>query len=735
MSDYHDARSHSLLERLGECESCRQIWRRLAQPESIHEINLGSIEDALATQCHTHKPLVLAFIEYMRRDLPMLPGFESGDVGIPRGYKGGSVRMSESVHKGGRSWDLLLVKKDAVPQHPGTGRILNPKWVDLGMLQNWKKQCLSAHGARCENHLKIWRTMPSFLIDVRRKCLVPGLASGAFVALSYRYGRTSGTTIDAATLERLQEPYSLDAPDLKECLSPVIRHGIYLTAAISERYLWADALCIPQANKEVRTEELKMMGAIYANAVVTIIAADGDSQDGLPGLEGFSEPRYLNQRIIPFGSEKIIIRNTEIFSPSEHRDDYYSRAWTFQEYSMSQRRIFLKNHELHWECQCSSWHEELILDAEIDRPIKLRQNLIMTGFPDLGFLSDILSCYNVTEARYDEDALPAVSGLLSVLSRSFTGGFLYGIPEMFFERGLGWSPYRDEDELRRRTPSDRPIGSWLSPAELPSWSWIGWQGDFDLDGYREAIRIDDSIPYIDETIPVTEWYTSNCPSDPPEVRRRVRSTWFENRNRYKDLTQALPHGWSRHEGPVTNNMGEPHLYPDECGKYIFKHEAMPDLYGESIAWYYPFPVAEILDSTPPVTPEQTPYLFCKTWRARVWGRQARNGNIAQLYNTSGREVGYLHLHNKESLALFPVTNSVAGHGLLVEVVVVCKSRQYSKTWNAEISMYDHPIRREDMYTVLWVDWKDNIAYRLASGHVKTEDWEKLDTEIIDLVLG
>jgi hypothetical protein len=42
---------------------------------------------------------------------------------------------------------------------------------------------------------------------------------------------------------------------------------------------------------------------------------------------------------------------------------------------------------------------------------------------------------------------------------------------------------------------------------------------------------------------------------------------------------------------------------------------------------------------------------------------------------------------------------------------------------------------EDGHVVLWVEWKDGVAYRLASGKVKTEEWEKLDTESVDLILG
>lgn len=398
---------------------------------------------------------------------------KSTDIVIHCGSPGNKVTLNSenNLLNEGRYWELLLVNKVSVPHHPGTGRILNPKWADVGILKQWKEQCLSTHGAARENPSKVWPTRPAYLIDVANKCLVAGCVSEAFVALSYTYGRFSIPTIDAAALERLQEPHALDAPECDGYLSPIIRHAIELTSVIGERYLWADAFCIPHANEELRSHELRMMGSIYASAILTIIAQDGDSQDGLPGLQGISPPREINdQRIIPFGSENLILRYTRAAALSNMSaypaigPQYHARAWTFQEYRLSRRRVIFKNQELHWQCQCNTWHEEMILGANInnDSP-DLGQRVIMSGFPDLGSLGRIITDFNKTELRYDEDILPAFSGLLSVLSRSFTGGFLYGIPEMFFERGLGWCPYWDHTDIQRRIISGRPVENRRGP--------------------------------------------------------------------------------------------------------------------------------------------------------------------------------------------------------------------------------------------------------------------------------
>ncbi|KAH6879461.1 heterokaryon incompatibility protein-domain-containing protein [Thelonectria olida] len=717
-----------------DCKVCEDIWRRFADAESNHEINLGSFEDALSTQCPFHKPLVQSFIEYVRGPDNICEEPPSNDMGVTKGFKDHSVTIFESISKLGQFWNLLLVKKDTIPDHPGTGRVLDPDWADLDLLKKWKTECLSSHGAKCDNPMKIWPTRPAWLIDVERKCLVSGQVPGDFVALSYTYGNHDQFNVDADMLAQLQEPQALETPEMTKNLAPVIQHAVHLTSAIGERYLWADALCIPHVNPAVTAEQLKMMGAIYASAVVTIIAADDDCQVGLAGIKGVSSPRKMEQRVIPFGDEQIVVRNTGIFSMISGLP-YYDRGWTYQEYKMSQRRILFNKNELHWECRCSVWHEELILGAEVDKYIDPRLGVILAGFPDLGSMNDVITGYNERKLRYEEDVLAAISGLLSVVSRSFEGGFLYGIPEMLFESGLGWRPHWDHTNLQRRVLSERSPENRLSPSHLPSWSWMGWQG-LVTGGYGEAARINHRQYHIEETIPITEWYTSLYPTDPPSQRRRIRSTWFENRDSYKDFTKPLPPGWTRHTAPTTGTFrGEPHLYPSGCGKYIFTHTAMNDPDEEMRAWYYPFPVTDIQESTPPFTPEQTPYLFCETKAARLFGHQADTGNIVVLCNHLKEDIGSLHLHNEESLAPFPKTVAEGETGLPVELVAVYKSKRYSKTWNKEKQAYDLPLREEEKYVVLWIEWKSGVAFRLASGQVNAADWEKLDLEEVSLVLG
>lgn len=147
--------------------------------------------------------------------------------------------------------DLLLVKQDSVPNHAGIGRVLDPDWMDLDILKGWKNLCVSSHGSRCENPLKIRPTRPAWLIDTKNKCVVRGRDCGVseFVALSYRWGMRSGLQASTENITKLQLSNALESPEFSVHVAPSIRHAMYLTSVMGERYLWADALVSPRFHR------------------------------------------------------------------------------------------------------------------------------------------------------------------------------------------------------------------------------------------------------------------------------------------------------------------------------------------------------------------------------------------------------------------------------------------------------------------------------------------------------
>ncbi|KAJ4115403.1 hypothetical protein NW768_011255 [Fusarium equiseti] len=720
-----------------DCSTCKDIWHHFADPETAPDINLGTYEKALATTCPNHRPFVQSFVDFLNSVDDLNKDYEMVLNQAPKGFpvaiasEGGYVRF------------LLLVKKDNVNNHPGNGRLLDPDFADLETVKKWKLKCVSSHGPKCDNPLKVWPVRPAWLIDVQNQCIVPGHTTGTYVAISYTYGKYSRPTVTSSDFTRLQEPFALTASEFSNLISPIIRYAMRMTSIIEERFLWADSLCITHHDPKTASEQLKLMGAIYANAIVTIVAADGDSESGLSGLQGTSGPREATQDIIPFGDETIVVRNTYHLNTmgyfASRPQPYYHRGWTFQEYALSKRKIIFCNDELHWVCACSLWHEELTLHTQIDDELTSWSDALMAGFPHELCISRYLETYNRRLLTFEEDALPAISGLLSVFSRSFEGGFLYGIPEMFFEHSLGWRVLFDN--LERRSPSGRPVESQFASSGLPSWSWLGWKGLFHQ-RCQTAIEVNNRVSRIEEAFPITDWYTSDLPSGPPEQRRRIQSTWYQRRDTYKDFTRPMPPGWTRRDVTVdSSTCNKTRLYPDGCDKYVFQHESMPECNGEPLEWYYPFPVLNIQESTPPSMPKQTRYLFCETVTATLYGFREDEDKLrhdfffeVNLFDRFGTKVGTLDPVNEESRDRFPKYTNGSEGGLAIDLVAVCRLKVNFRTFNQQDKSYSDP-KAEDTYLVLWVEWEDGIAYRVASGEVKAEEWEKLDLKTVSLVLG
>jgi hypothetical protein len=68
-------------------------------------------------------------------------------------------------------------------------------------------------------------------------------------------------------------------------LPKTIRDAIDLVRALKERYLWVDALCLVQNDQADMQKGIDIMDIIYERAVMTIVAASGDSANsGLPGV-------------------------------------------------------------------------------------------------------------------------------------------------------------------------------------------------------------------------------------------------------------------------------------------------------------------------------------------------------------------------------------------------------------------------------------------------------------------
>jgi hypothetical protein len=86
--------------------------------------------------------------------------------------------------------------------------------------------------------------------------------------------------------------------------------------------------------------------------------------------------------------------------------------------------------------------------------------------------------YNGRTLTYPEDALDAFSGIFNTLSTVFIGGFLCGLPRMYFDAALLW--YNKTPLHRRRAARDN-----ATPMP-PSWAWAAWEGEISFRDHAKA---------------------------------------------------------------------------------------------------------------------------------------------------------------------------------------------------------------------------------------------------------
>jgi hypothetical protein len=481
------------------------------------------------------------------------------------------------------------------------------------------------------------------------------------------------------------------------------------------------------------------MHLIYTSASFTIVAADGsDANYGLRGLKGLTTARHHSQAHIQLsGSERMATSHPSLrYLKSLVRGAYHTRAWTFQEFEFSLRRLIFQMDAVFWHCEHGKMYEDMI-EKEPDQggpssrlvtPLSTIPRQLAIVMPTLDALAFLVSAFNQRRLSFQEDALSAFIGIQGLLERFYQSGFLYGLPEFWFELSLCWIP---AGVLKRRVGSSSRSSTGTS-YQLPSWSWIGWAGTIHFPRHETPERIGlfgDSF-----TEPVTTWHTLAHATAPGQ--RPIATGWHRYRSDVSEgrLT-TLPEGWSQQA--------------DSKQGTVFSHCRSP--YDEHL---YPFPVPEPSSSSVSVSVPQTAYLSAQTSRAFLCGKRKdtkkyldRESYPLWLTTSQGRHVGYLHLNSAKEQSLFkrskyPSTN-------LLELVAISKGNTVSLlpldlNWDVEIErLYktgeiDQLVPRPliDCIYVLWIEWEDGIAYRRACGAVVAEAWEQeREPELVDLILG
>ena len=343
--------------------------------------------------------------------------------------------------------------------------------VDPDLITSWVNLCTATHGEVCfpvlldENSPR-----PSRFIDVERRMVVPTTFAQlpVYAALSYRWA-SEQITLRGDTFDRLTNPGGLD--DEWDDIPLTIKDAMTLCHQLSIQYLWVDALCIQQGDDSEKQSQMRIMDLIYSGAYLTIVGASGsDSRAGLPGVGGgkrFTEWKEAFDGITLASAQptlRFALKNSS----------WNTRAWTFQEATLSKRLLIFTDFGIFFQCNTALWREdteERIPQKQVEHIRNARTPRLTKPFwkgelpsePDFKRYTGLVQDYTRRSMGYQTDALNAFGGLMRVLEKPFDTTFFQGLPLRFFDRALRFELPGFESASRR--------------SGFPSWSWCGWQTD------------------------------------------------------------------------------------------------------------------------------------------------------------------------------------------------------------------------------------------------------------------
>lgn len=438
----------------------------------------------------------------------------------------------------------------------------------------------------------------------------------------------------------------------------------------------------------------------------------------------------------PAAADKDIL---EMQARSLIRSTWYERGWTFQEQIFSRRKIILQDETVNWECHCTAWHEGQHLDNRkyhrpCDKQVLSRDpdSFDDASWPDMYRYARLVSLFNERLLTYPEDALDAFAGVLSASSRSFTGGFISGLPQMFFNGALLWQPYHPLERRVCRNPQKQ------KEACLPSWSWVGWHGVLHYESLRSCYDYISKNPdeYYQQgkdrlcqrtswhTYPTVTWYIV----DAQDSQKPISSTGHMYREQCLNSLgnsgdPTTPSGWNR------SNCS----FSFDGKKSIYRHHLAS---GQD--FWYPVPLHNPVEpSTPPLS---CCLIKCRTQRAFVRRNSLFKNDItsrcvcADLVMGNGSWIGVLRFPFGDFMRL---SNGRVKHELIElsrgEVMNQETEEVSFDEWNRGI-----PWSKEGkyvFYNVMSIHWLDGVAYRDAVGRVEKSAWEKLEKDEIEVTLG
>jgi hypothetical protein len=598
---------------------------------------------------------------------------------------------------------------------PFSARRVDRDHANLELAREWLDICDTHHTGLCIPNATSLMVLPTRfrLIDVTRNKIVTGIPDikPRYVALTYVWGEDKMHMEMPRTLKLSVHTRQdgVERIDLPELLPRTISDAIEVTRSLGFGYLWVDSLCIIQDDKEDRHNQINMMDEIYRNASLTI--ASGSSPHADWGLPGISIPRLVNQQTEKIGPYEFAIA----FPTFEEIDDgtqlmWNTRGWTMQEKFLSRRLLLFTDMQMYFRCGNSSFTEDVAMEtgplphstlrkpnplhfdgpsrgSQLQRPwtgtlLALRRFLHLKEDSSLAYLPiymHLLKEYTRRSLTFKGDSLDAISGVLRALDSSDLA-FCAGLPRKWLPQVLLWKPawgcnYSIDYDTR---------------AGIPSWSWAVWS----LAG---GCSLSSSLlfqPRLSESPPMAIYYKDS------ECRlSRVLEDWT-----CKTPNKLLPQSW-----PELSVTARAHL--DSSG-FLLGFQTSIEEFGIG---------RENRGHDTTLYPEDECYDFCLTDKA---GRHV--GEVS----TCSRVAGKPGTH--QFIALSTKSNEFELFEDTVDPIYRPKKKftYTSRFHTRNRELVDEtggevvvPRHEWKITNVMLVEWRDDVALKVAIGHIISTAFE------------
>ncbi|RGP78904.1 hypothetical protein FLONG3_2809 [Fusarium longipes] len=258
-----------------------------------------------------------------------------------------------------------------------------------------------------------------------------------------------------------------------------LNHKTMKTRQLGIQYIWIDALCIIQGDKDDWERESKLMANVYGHATLTITA--GRSSDARNSFIAHTYKKPAPCCEFPLGNG---LGGNVIVGPlrSSEYGVTETRGWCCQEKRLSRRVVFFGKEQISFLCRSSGYSEDRSYDGSTS---VLLHSYLNTGDANpqlsrdrlLQYWDEIVVDFSKRQLSNPHDIFAAVASIAEPISKALKTRYLAGLWEYDLVRGLLWRPgFRMSSYFG---PATRPLPTIFASAPViraPSWSWASIQG-------------------------------------------------------------------------------------------------------------------------------------------------------------------------------------------------------------------------------------------------------------------